>query len=98
MTHKAKALDASDILSSNLNLGDGNISRKERPVVNYKCCARYVLSQQPDFHEQDPWLVEGCKRNDLSIMFYPRYHCELNPIEMIWGYVKAYHQKNCNYN
>lgn len=59
--------------------------RNQRPVNNDRCCARYVLSQQPDFQEQDPWLVEVCKSCNFSIIFYPKYHCELNFIEIIWG-------------
>ena len=31
------------------------------------------------------------------VFFIPQYHCELNPIERVWGKVKRFTQKHCNY-
>jgi len=28
----------------------------------------------------------------------PKYHCELNFIEIVWGWLKAFHIWNCSYN
>ena len=28
----------------------------------------------------------------------PKYHCELNYIEMIWGWAKSHHRRTCTYN
>ncbi len=74
------------------------ISQDKRVNANQRCCARYVLSQQPDFLEQKSWLEEVCHNNGFSTIFYPKYHCELNFIEIIWGFVKAYHRRVCTYN
>lgn len=64
-----------------------------------KCCLYYVLSQEPDFLEQKPWLHETVeKQAGFYFMLYPKYHCELNYIEMVWGYIKAYHRRNCSYS
>jgi transposase len=64
-----------------------------------RCCAVYVLSQQPDFLQQKEWLTETIENyEDCSIIFYPKYHCELNFIEMIWGWIKSYHRRGCTYN
>lgn len=71
---------------------------EERENRTLKCCAWYVLSQQPDFLEQRPWLQEVVEDLGFNIMFYPKYHCELNWIEMIWGWAKTYHRKTCSYN
>ena len=30
-------------------------------------------------------------------IFIPKYHCELNPIECVWGYAKQYTRKYCDY-
>ena len=35
---------------------------------------------------------------DFEIIFYPKYHCELNYIEMIWGWVKKNRRRTCTYN
>ena len=38
-------------------------------------------------------------RNRLILVFwYLKYHCELNYIEMVWGWIKAHHRNNCKYN
>lgn len=65
---------------------------------NKKCCARFVLSQQPDFLAQLPWLQEVVEKHGCHILFYPKYHCELNYIEMVWGWVKSHHRRTCTYN
>lgn len=66
--------------------------------INYRCCAWYVLSQEADFQEQSEWLAETVREQGCEIIFYPKFHCELNYIEMIWGWIKAYHRKMCTYN
>jgi hypothetical protein len=33
-----------------------------------------------------------------DIIYYPKYHCELNFIENVWGWLKAHHRSNCTYN
>jgi hypothetical protein len=71
----------------------------ERPNQTPRCCAYHVLSEEADFREQRPWLqeeVEGVE--GFAIMFYPKYHCELNWIEMICGWVKSYHRRTCTYS
>jgi len=55
------------------------------------CCAYQVLSLQDDFVNKKPLLqhyLEGCGH---VCLFLPKFHCELNPIEMLWGYAK-YHE------
>jgi transposase len=52
------------------------------------CCAYRVLSLQDDFVNEKPLLQhypEGCGH---VCLFLPKFHCELNPIEMLWGYAK----------
>ena len=34
----------------------------------------------------------------FTIIFPPKYHCELNFIEQIWGWLKNYHRRTCTYN
>jgi hypothetical protein len=67
-------------------------------TIDQLCCATYVLSQEPDFMEQEEWLSEEVKAAGHKIIFFPKYHCELNFIEMIWGWLKSYFRRNCQYN
>ena len=73
--------------------------RAECSWVSKQCCATRVLSEEPDFAVQKEYLAEQVEQyQDCSIIFYPKYHCELNFIEMVWGWTKNYHRRNCTYN
>jgi hypothetical protein len=58
----------------------GKISHADRSedMRSHLCCASYVLSQEEDFLEQEEWLAEVVKKAGFNILFYPKYHCELN--------------------
>ena len=72
-------------------------TEKEDPTAT--CCLYGVLSKEPDFLEQKSWLSETVEKYPgCYIFFYPKFHCELNFIEMIWGWTKGYHRRNCTYN
>ena len=52
------------------------------------CCMHRVLALQEDFRSEKPLiqlLIDGAGH---ICLFLPRFHCELNPIEMLWGYGK----------
>jgi transposase len=66
--------------------------------IQPECCAAYVLSNEPDFLEQKEWLTEVVEAAGFEAIFYPKYHPELNFIEMVWGWIKAYHRRTCTYN
>jgi hypothetical protein len=66
-------------------------------IQSFPCCMVYVLSNEPDFKAQKPWLEEEAVKMGFKIIFYPKYHCELNFIEMVWGWTKAYHRRHCSY-
>ena len=87
--HHKKAPDGLDADDMNLNPGGkknliemeevgcfGNRTRKY-------CCARYVMRNQPDLLAQREWLREVFEDAGCKIMYYPKYHCELNFID--WG-------------
>ena len=58
-----------------------------------------VLSKEPDFLAQKPWLAESAERNlGCFIFLYLKYHCELTYIKMVWGWIKAHHRNYCKYN
>lgn len=62
------------------------------------CCARKLLSNQSDFLDQKGWLEEVTSRRSHQIIFYPKFHCELNFIEMVWGYLKAKLRYLCTFS
>jgi hypothetical protein len=73
----------------------------ERPS---DCCARRLLANQPDFLGQKNWLQEivddwnTTHGSRHSLIFLPKFHCELNWIEMVWGYVKARLRRDCMFS
>lgn len=52
------------------------------------CCMRRVLSLQPDFLAEKPLLQLVIEQAGHKCLFLPKFHCELNPIEMVWGQTK----------
>lgn len=68
------------------------------PIFTTTCCAVTCLSSQNDFQNQKEWLTEVVEGLGFFIIFYPKFHCELNFIEMIWAMLKAQLRKNCSYN
>jgi hypothetical protein len=53
-----------------------------------KCCLRRVVFNLPDFAAAKSILEDECERDGVEVLFLPKFHCELNPIEMVWGYAK----------
>jgi len=72
---------------------NSNVSLEE----NLTCCARHILASQVDFKNQKPLLQEIIEAKGHKVVFYPKFHCELNYIEMYWGAAKRYVRQHCNY-
>ena len=72
-------------------LQDENVSQahepKSEPVSDW-CCMYRVLSLQEDFVTEKPMLQHYIESHGHVFMFLPKFHCELNPIEMLWGFTK----------
>ena len=92
--------DQGDVLFLQCNYCKSKTTLEERVELNIsnQCCASYVLAHEPDFLAQEEWLTQVVHDAGFEIIFYPKYHCELNYIEMIWGWVKSYHRRTCTYN
>jgi hypothetical protein len=52
------------------------------------CCCRRTLFNQPDFVNVPSILETEAKAKGLTVLFLPKFHCELNFIEQCWGYAK----------
>src|SRR5437762_754672 len=68
--------------------------KKHFPITD-NCYAVRVLSLQPDFLAQRPLVREVIKDCGHKVIFYPKFHCEFNFIEMFWDAVKRYARNNC---
>jgi transposase len=43
---------------------------------------------EPDFQAQKSMLEEHCAKQGYEVIFFPKFHLELNFIEQCWGYAK----------
>ena len=62
------------------------------------CCALRILENQPDFLNETSLLETIIKDAGHEVLFYPKFHCELNYIEFFWGAVKRYTREHCTYS
>ncbi|KAF9504355.1 hypothetical protein BS47DRAFT_1374401 [Hydnum rufescens UP504] len=60
------------------------------PFENEKCCLAWIFNRQEYVINQVSMLEELITKAGHHCIFLPKFHCELNPIEMYWGYAK-YH-------
>ena len=70
---------------------EDNVCPDELP----RCCL-YRLTFEPRSLGYSRWL----RLQSISVTFLPKFHCELNPIEMYWGWVKicklyGFYTRNC---
>jgi hypothetical protein len=53
------------------------------PFENERCCMAHILSKHADFANQISLLEELIMKAGHHCIFLPKFHCELNPIEMV---------------
>ncbi len=63
------------------------------PEGSTTCCLRRILFTQPDFSAVKSLLEEVCEARGYEVIFYPKFHCELNFIEQVWGYAKRLYRE-----
>ena len=56
------------------------------------------MSQQPDFLAQKGRLEDVIVATGHQVIFYPKFHCELNYIENFWGAAKKFSRLHCDYS
>lgn len=59
-----------------------------------RCCCCWILYEEPDLKNAKSILEEECKVRGFKVLFLPKFHCKLNPVEMCWGRAKYYYQLN----
>lgn len=62
------------------------------------CCAKKVLAAEPDFRAQQGLIQERIEARGHLVLFYPKFHPELNFIEYYWGASKRYAREHCDYS
>ncbi|CCI10553.1 unnamed protein product [Albugo candida] len=67
------------------------------PVDGATCCARKIMANQSDFKAQVGMIEERIVAAGHQVIFYPKFHCELNCIENFWAAAKRYARKHCVY-
>jgi hypothetical protein len=59
--------------------------------------ARGILSSQADFRTTRSQIEEIIEEAGHLVIFYPKFHPELNWIEYYWGACKYFARRRCNY-
>ncbi|KZV85794.1 hypothetical protein EXIGLDRAFT_622608 [Exidia glandulosa HHB12029] len=62
--------------------------------ITAACCTRRILFNEPDFANVPSLLETSMEEYGISVLFLPKFHCELNPIEQCWGYAKRIYRLN----
>jgi hypothetical protein len=81
----------SELLAENSN-STANDNMKEDETNSSSSSTTYcwlmILSQQSDFLHKRPLLQAIIEDAGHICLFLPKFHCELNPIELFWSYIK----------
>ena len=70
----------------------------DRCEVGKGCCALRILEAESDFRDEISLLESIIKAAGHEVIFYPKFHCELNYIEYYWAALKRYTRDNCQYS
>jgi len=70
----------------------------DRCETGKDCCALRILEVQQDFANEISLLEQVVHEAGHEVIFYPKFHCELNYIEYFWAAVKRYTRENCSYS
>ena len=56
-----------------------------------------IVEEMRDFKFQKTKVEEMILSKGHRVMFIPKFHCELNPIERVWCHAKQYTRTHCDY-
>ena len=57
-----------------------------------------ILQEMRDFKFQKTRVEELILKRGHRVMFIPKFHCEINPIERVWCHAKRYTWAHCDYS
>ena len=58
---------------------------------------RVVLANHDDFRTEKTVVEHYLEGRGHTVLFIPKFHCELNPIERVWGQAKVYTRTHTNF-
>lgn len=64
------------------------------PLTRRFCCCRRILYEEPDFVNVESLVEKLCREQGVEVIFLPKFHCELNPIERCWSHAKRVYRLN----
>ena len=73
---------------------------KKRGINTEKMVAddmRTVLANHDDFRMEQTIVERFLSDRGHIVLFVPKFHCELNPIERVWGQAKVYTRMYTNF-
>lgn len=59
---------------------------------------RVVLGSHADFKNEKTALEHFVQEKTHRAIYLPKFHCELNPIERVWGEAKCFTRSHCDYS
>ena len=59
---------------------------------------REILAQHDDFKNEKSRVEHFLDAKGRTVLFLPKFHPELNPIERVWAQSKCYTKAYCKYN
>lgn len=59
---------------------------------------REILRNHDDFKNEKPRVISYLESKGHTVLFLPKFHPELNPIERVWGQATRYSKAHCNYS
>ena len=67
---------------------DAKYNSKEYRLENL----REIIAKHPGFEERTNLEILA-EKYGVILLFWPKFHCELNPIESLWCFLKQYIRK-----
>ena len=58
---------------------------------------RVILANHEDFRNEKTLVEHYFLSRGHRVFFIPKFHCELNPIERVWGQSKRYTRAHANF-
>lgn len=95
-SRKMAALRANEGLAADENDNEDSGNDSDTEFDRDECCLTRMLSRQADFKAQKSMLEQVITEAGHVCLFLPKFHCELNPIEYYWGWVKREYRDRCD--